>query len=54
MLAIMSVKSYVPVYSVPLVPTWYLWSMICGRRKHIASLVEDGWVGAVFRTFLGH
>lgn len=27
----------------------YLWP-----GKHIASLVEDGWVGAVFRTFLEH
>jgi hypothetical protein len=27
----------------------YLWP-----GKHVASLVEDGWVGAVFRTFLEH
>ena len=23
-------------------------------EKHVASLVEDGWIGAVFKTFLEH
>ena len=55
MLPMMSVKFYLFIlyrWSQIYVVLWSMLAMICGLEKHVASLVEDRWVGAVFKTFL--